>query len=71
MRIVLLSVTFVLLSSGSAWGYVGPGLGLGAIGAVFGAVVAVFLGIMGLVWYPVKRLMKKMKNKEEQGGTKS
>jgi hypothetical protein len=42
-----------------AMAYVGPGLGLGAIGTFFGAIFAVFLAIVGLIWYPVKRLFNK------------
>ncbi len=38
--------------------YVGPGLGLGAIGALFGILFAVLLAIVGIFWYPLKRLFK-------------
>lgn len=37
-------------------GYVGPGAGLGAIGALLAVVVAVVLGIAGLVLYPIQLL---------------
>ncbi len=39
-----------------AQAYVGPGLGLGAIGAFFGILFAVFLAVVGIFWYPLKRL---------------
>jgi hypothetical protein len=41
-----------------AMAYVGPGLGLGAIASAFSLIGAVFLGILGFLWYPVKRLLK-------------
>ena len=44
-----------------AHAYIGPGLGLGAIGAIVGIIVAVFLAIVGIIWYPFKRLMQKLK----------
>ncbi|MEE4349488.1 MAG: hypothetical protein V2J26_04605 [Pacificimonas sp.] len=44
-----------------AQAYVGPGMGLGAIGAVLGAIGAIVLAILGLVWYPVKRALKRRK----------
>jgi len=44
-----------------AFAYVGPGLGLGAIGSALSLVGAVLLGIVGFVWYPVKRLLKALK----------
>lgn len=37
--------------------YVGPGAGLTAIGTVLALIGAVFLAIVGFVWYPVKRLL--------------
>jgi hypothetical protein len=56
----LILLVFVSIYS-TAHAYVGPGLGLGVIGAIIGVVVAVFLAIVGVVWYPVKRLLRKMK----------
>jgi hypothetical protein len=44
-----------------ALAYVGPGLGVGALAAFFGAVLAVLLAIVGVVWYPVKRLIQRRK----------
>jgi hypothetical protein len=44
-----------------AHAYIGPGLGLGAIGAIVGIIVAVFLAIVGIIWYPFKRMMQKLK----------
>ncbi|MCW8925682.1 MAG: hypothetical protein OQJ84_05440, partial [Xanthomonadales bacterium] len=39
--------------------YVGPGVGLSAIGSVLAFIGAVFLLIAGFLWYPVKRLLKR------------
>jgi hypothetical protein len=62
MRVIL----FILLTSLfifplPAFAYVGPGLGLGALGVVIGVVVSFFLAIVGLIWYPLKRLYKKIR----------
>jgi hypothetical protein len=58
MRLTLVPVIlFACLAAGPVHAYVGPGLGLGAIGAFFGIVFAVFLAIVGLFWYPLKRLV--------------
>lgn len=54
--LMLLATFFFFIENAVA--YVGPGLGLGGIGAVVGIIVAVFLAIVGLVWYPLKRLLK-------------
>jgi len=39
--------------------YVGPGAGLSAIGSVLAFIGAIFLLIVGFLWYPIKRLIKK------------
>lgn len=44
--------------------YIGPGAGLSAIGTLVALVGAVLLAIVGFVWYPVKRMMKKRKTKQ-------
>ncbi len=54
--IVLVSLLF---ATAAAHAYVGPGLGLGVIGAILGALLAVVMSIAGVVWYPIKRLLKK------------
>ena len=41
-----------------AHAYIGPGAGLSAIGTILTLIAAVFLGIVGFVWYPVKRLLR-------------
>ena len=45
----------------NAYAYVGPGLGLGTIGVFVGMVFAVFLAIVGVIWYPLKRMLRKLK----------
>ena len=44
-----------------AMAYIGPGVGLSAIGTVIALLGAIVLGIVGFVWYPVKRLLKARK----------
>ena len=62
MRLVV--VILLMFTSFSAHAYIGPGLGLGVIGALLGGVLAVLLAMAGLVWYPLKRLFKKKKAAE-------
>ena len=42
--------------------YVGPGLGIGALGAVIGVTLSVVLAVGALLWYPFKRLIKSFKS---------
>jgi len=54
-----LVVLSILLYSSSAFAYVGPGLGVGVIGAIVGVVLAILMAIIGVFWYPLKRMFKK------------
>ena len=56
--ILFLSLIFILFSS-NAQAYVGPGLGVGVIGAIVGVVGAILMAIIGVFWYPLKRLFGK------------
>lgn len=43
----------------AAYAYIGPGAGISAIGSLLTLSAAVLLAILGFIWYPVKRLLKK------------
>ena len=58
-------IILLTLFSAPAMAYVGPGLGLGVIGTIFGVVAAVVLALFGLFWYPLKRAFKKRKGNVE------
>jgi len=61
-QLLAIAAAAVMLATASpASAYLGPGLGLGAIGAVFGVIGSLFLGLAAIIWYPVKRLMRKLK----------
>ena len=55
---------FLVLTPGYALAYIGPGLGLGALGVVVGIVFSVFLAIVGIFWYPIKRLVGKFRKEK-------
>ena len=48
----------------SLFAYIGPGMGGGVIAAIFGIIAAFFLGLWGILYYPIKRAFKKKKNKK-------
>lgn len=49
-----------LFCAGPAAAYVGPGAGLSAIGVLAALLGTVALAIVGFVWYPLKRLFRKV-----------
>lgn len=53
--------TLLFLFSAPAMAYVGPGLGMGVIGTIFGVLAAIVLALFGLFWYPLKRALGKKK----------
>lgn len=41
--------------------YIGPGLSGGVISVIIGVLASIGLAILAIVWYPVKRILKKKK----------
>jgi hypothetical protein len=54
--------------SAKAHAYIGPGMGVGAAAAVLGILAAVILLIVGLVWYPIRRLRKSLRESKRAKG---
>lgn len=54
----LAAAVFLLSLATSAEAYVGPGMGLGVVAAVVGFLAAILLALAGMVWYPVKRMLR-------------
>ena len=50
----------------NVYAYIGPGVGGGTILAILGFLVAIIVGIFGLIWFPIKRLLKKNKKKKQK-----
>ena len=56
------NLVIVLLSiSSSVFAYIGPGMGGGVIAAVLGVIGAVLLALFGILYYPIKRMLKNRK----------
>jgi ATP/ADP translocase len=71
MRAYLISTLCVLAGlvlSTQAQAYMGPGAGLSAIGSFFSVIAAFFFALVGFVWYPVRRLLRKRASPGPDGG---
>ncbi|WP_428079567.1 hypothetical protein [Candidatus Pelagibacter sp.] len=64
-KLILSLIIFCLITT-SSFAYLGPGIGSGAIAATVGIIVAIFVALFGLIWFPIKRLLRKGKEKKEQ-----
>ena len=42
--------------------YIGPGAGAGAVAVVIGVIASIFLGLFAILWYPIKRMLRKGKS---------
>jgi len=57
--VIRFTFLFLFLLPLNAHAYLGPGLGAGTIGAILGVIGSVFLALFAIVYYPVKRFLKK------------
>ena len=63
IKISIFSILFFFTST-SAYAYLGPGIGAGVLAATLGVVIAIFAAIFGLIWFPLKKYLKKEKIKK-------
>jgi len=59
----ILFISLFLISLPS-YAYIGPGMGGGVIAAIVGFFAAILLGLWGILYYPIKRALKKRKDKK-------
>lgn len=65
--IALAAGAFVASTSG-ALAYIGPGMGAGAIAVVLGVIGSFFLAIFALLYYPIKRLLRRNRTAPGKAG---
>lgn len=62
MRVAgLILVLWVLLFPIPSYAYVGPGMGMGAVGVILGIFMSIILAFFGIFWYPLKRIIRKFR----------
>ena len=61
-----ISIFLFLYISTPVYAYLGPGVGGGVIVATLGIIVAIFAVLFGLIWFPIKRILKKRKENKEK-----
>jgi len=64
IKIILIPMmtVFIILLFKPAFAYIGPGGVLSGIGSFIALVGAIILAIIGFLWFPIKRLLKKIRN---------
>lgn len=59
-----LSLLLLLALPVPAYAYMGPGLGIGAVMTSLGVVVALLLGLFSILWYPAKRMLRRLRSRD-------
>ena len=67
---VLLLALVGTWSAGPAQAYIGPGAGLGAMAVAVALFAGIGLLIVGLVWFPLKRMLKRRKQSADTRDTR-
>jgi hypothetical protein len=63
--ILVFALVSIVISPSPLHAYVGPGAGLSAFGALVALVASVLVGIVGFVWYPMKRILRAIKRRNQ------
>ena len=56
-----LIILFTFSYSPFAYAYIGPGMGGGVFAAALGVLGAILLALFGIIYYPIKRMLKNRK----------
>jgi uncharacterized membrane protein len=59
MPVLAFLAVALAVAAGPAHAYIGPGVGAGAIAVVFGVLGSVLLALVAVLWYPLKRLIRR------------
>jgi hypothetical protein len=65
---LVLMTAAVALAPSSAFAYVGPGAGLSALGSLVSLLAAAGLAVLGFVWYPIRRLLRRIRGGKQPAG---
>ena len=66
----LATASFLLVSlvtSTPAFAYIGPGVAAGAVASALGVLGSIVLGLFSVIYYPIKRVLKKRKKGKRLG----
>jgi len=59
--IAALVAAAICLPAAPAAAYLGPGAGLSAVGSLLALVAGLAVAVVGFLWFPVKRLIRRMR----------
>jgi len=66
MASLFFGICIMLIWAVPADAYLGPGMGTGIIGVVLGILGSICLGLFAIIYYPIKRALKKLGKKRSK-----
>ena len=63
---IIILATILTLIPQTSFAYVGPGLAMGTLLMILGVMGSLVLAILAIVYYPIKKLIKKSKSKKNK-----
>lgn len=66
MQKMYLFIIFWYILPNSAYAYIGPGFGAGAIVAIIGILGAILLTLIAIIYFPIKKLLKRKKKIDDK-----
>ena len=63
-NIILKTIIIFFSFVSAAYAYLGPGIAGGILVATLGIAIAIFAAIFGVIWFPLKRFLKRRKEKK-------
>ena len=66
MKKIQVLLVVLALAPTSAFAYIGPGAGLGAIVTFIAIALGMLLLVAGFLWYPLKRMLRKRRETEKK-----
>ncbi len=70
-RLIIAFCVIYSMQISEAHAYVGPGLGLGALGVALGVLLSIGLAMLAVVWYPLKRVLRNFRTRGEKNSASS
>jgi asparagine N-glycosylation enzyme membrane subunit Stt3 len=55
----------VALLPSPAYAYMGPGVGLSAVGALLSLIAAGAVSLLGFIWFPIKRAIRMIRSRRK------
>jgi len=66
MQLIIFLIITIIVYPNVAYAYLGPGLGGGLFATVIGILIAFFIGLFAIVYFPIKKVFLKLKNKKKE-----